>query len=412
MAGFDDAEVAKAASAYKEHGSERKAARALGLSKTAFHERLKQAAERGKLGFNPVLPGYELKRSSAQLDKAGKVEKEWVTQHKESGAAFQMPAGQVLKGVSAYVDADGRIRSQWIKTRTDSAAPELIEAIKAEFKEYDGKALVIRKPTAPTRSELLNVLAIADPHIGMLSWGEQTGADYDLNIARKRVLGTSTEVINSAPRARELLIANLGDWYHANDQRNVTPKSKHQLDVDGRWFKVLRTGVRLFIDIIETGLRRHDLVEVVNIPGNHDPEAAASLALALSCFYSRNKRVKIAFPADIYYRQFGATLLGCAHGDKAPPSRMAMAMAVDQREAWGRTAYHWFLYGHIHNDKLDTHGDVKVESFSTIADKDSHAFGGAWRSSQSLQLITLHKRRGPHGRVIRNIPPPSMRAAA
>jgi hypothetical protein len=129
-----------------------------------------------------------------------------------------------------------------------------------------------------------------------------------------------TEVIYAAPKARELLIANLGDWYHANDQRNVTPKSKHQLDVDGRWFKVLRTGVRLFIDIIEVGLRRHDRVEVVNIPGNHDPEAAASLALALSCFYSRNKRVKIAFPADIYYRQFGATLLGCAHGDKAPPS--------------------------------------------------------------------------------------------
>ncbi|WP_316234950.1 MULTISPECIES: hypothetical protein [unclassified Bradyrhizobium] len=404
-------DIERRAAAYKEHGSERKAARVLGISKTAMHESLKRAAERGLLGFKPVLPGYELKRSSAQLDDKGNVQKEWVTQHKESGPVYQMPAGQVLKGTSAFVDAEGRIRHQWIKTKADSVAPDLIEAIKAEFAAYDGRAPVIRKPAA-TERDLLNVLAIADPHVGMLSWGEQTGADYDLNIARKRVLGTSADVISAAPRARELLIANLGDWYHANDQRNVTPKSKHQLDVDGRWFKVLRTGVRLFIDIIEVGLRRHDLVEVVNIPGNHDPEAAAALALALSCFYSRNRRVKIAFPSDIYYRQFGATLLGCAHGDKAPPSRMAMAMAVDQREAWGRTAYHWFLYGHIHNDKVDTHGDVKVEAFSTIADKDSHAFGGAWRSAQSLQLITLHKRLGPHGRVIRNIPPPSMRAAA
>ncbi|WP_316234750.1 hypothetical protein [Bradyrhizobium sp. SZCCHNR1020] len=411
MTELSDAELAKAAAAYKEHGSERKAARALGLSKTAMHERVKRAAEKGLLGFKPVLPGYELKRSSAQLDKAGSVEKEWVTQHKESGPVFQMAPGQILKGASAFVDAEGRIRHQWIKTKADSAAPKLIEALKAEFSAYDGRAPIIRKP-ASTDRDLLNVLPIADPHIGMLSWGEQTGADYDLNIARKRVLSTSAEVMNRAPRARELLIANLGDWFHANDQRNVTPKSKHQLDVDGRWFKVLRTGVRLFIDVIELGLRRHELVEVVNIPGNHDPEAAAALALALSCFYSRNKRVKIAFPSDIYYRQFGATLLGCAHGDKAPPSRMAMAMAVDQREAWGRTAYHWFLYGHIHNEKVDTHGDVRVESFSTIADKDSHAFGGAWRSSQSLQLITLHKKDGPEGRVIRNIPPPSMRRAA
>ena len=399
----------KAAEAYAAaNKSKRAAARALGLPRTTFLHHLHRAAERGMLGFTPVLPGYEVKRSSAQFDADGEVQKEWVTQHKASGPAFAMPAGQVLKGVSAFVDGEGRIRHQWIKTRADSVAPDLIRAIKAEFDAYDGCAPVIRAPAATDR-DLLNVLAIADPHVGMLSWGEQTGADYDLNIARKRVLAKASEVIGAAPKAREILIANLGDWYHANDQRNVTPKSKHQLDVDGRWFKVLRTGVRLFIDIIELGLRRHERVEVVNIPGNHDPEAAASLALALSCFYSRNKRVTIAFPADIYYRQFGATLLGCAHGDKAPPSRMAMAMAVDQRQAWGKTAYHWFLYGHIHKDKSDTHGDVKVESFSTIADKDSHAFGGAWRSAQSLQLITLHRKLGPHGRVIRNIPPPGMR---
>ena len=59
--------------------------------------------------------------------------------------------------------------------------------------------------------------------------------------------------------------------------------------------------------------------------------------------------------------------------------------------------------------QADTHGDVKVESFSTIADKDNHAFGGAWRSAQSLQVITLHKRTGPHSRNFVNIPPPSMR---
>jgi hypothetical protein len=121
---------------------------------------------------------------------------------------------------------------------------------------------------------------------------------------------------------------------------------------------------------------------VVNIPGNHDPEATPALALALGEFYSRNKRVKIAFPSDIYYRQFGATLLGCAHGDKAPPSRLAMAMAVDEREAWGETAYHWFLCGHIHKDKARHHRRCRVEVFSTIADKDNHAAGGAWRSAQ------------------------------
>jgi hypothetical protein len=408
MAESNDAEIAQAASAYKAHGSERKAASALGISKTTLHDRLKRAAEQGSLGFKPLLPGYELKRSSAQLDAKGNVEKEWVTQHKESGPAFKMPAGQILKGVSAFVDGEGRIRHQWIKTKTDSVAPAMIEACLAEFKAYRGRAVIVPPPRRVDHA-LMNVIPIADPHNGMLSWAPQTGADYDLRIARERLLDKASDVLGRVDRAREALIANLGDWYHANDQRNVTPKSKHQLDVDGRWFKVLQAGVGVFRSIIDMSLAKHERVEVVNIPGNHDPEAACALALALGEFYARNKRVKVAFPADIYYRQFGNTLLGCAHGDKAPPSRMAMAMAVDQREAWGKTAYHWFLYGHIHKDKADTHGDVRVESFSTIADKDNHAFGGAWRSAQALQAITLHKRDGEVSRYRVNIPPPSMR---
>jgi hypothetical protein len=405
---MNDEEIKRRAAAYKEHGSERKAARALGISKTAMHDAVKLAAEKGFLGFKPVLPGYELKRSSAQLGAGGEVQKEWVTQHKASGPAFAMPAGQVLKGVSAFVDADGRIRQQWIKTRTDSAAPELIQALKAEFAAYRGRAKIVPPPRRVER-DLLAVYPIADPHIGMLSWKPQTGADYDLKIATERMLDCASTLIGRTDRAREGLIANLGDWYHMNDQRNVTPKSHHQLDADGRWFKVQQAGVRVFRSIIDMALAKHERVEVVNIPGNHDPEAAGALALALSGFYDRNHRVKIAFPADIYYRRFGATLLGCAHGDKLPPARMAMAMAVDEREAWGATAYHWFMFGHIHKDTLNTVGDVRVESFSTLADKDNHAAGGGWRSAQSLQSIVLHKRNGEDNRQRVNIPPPSMR---
>jgi hypothetical protein len=284
----------------------------------------------------------------------------------------------------------------------------MIQALKAEFAAYRGRAKIVPPPRRVER-DLLAVYPIADPHIGMLSWKPQTGADYDLKIATERMLDCASTLIGRTDRAREALIANLGDWYHMNDQRNVTPKSHHQLDADGRWFKVQQAGVRVFRSIIDMALSKHEIVEVVNIPGNHDPEAAGALALALAGFYERNRRVKIAFPADIYYRRFGATLLGCAHGDKLPPARMAMAMAVDEREAWGATAYHWFMFGHIHKDTLNTVGDVRVESFSTLADKDNHAAGGGWRSAQSLQSIVLHKRSGEDNRQRVNIPPPSMR---
>lgn len=408
---ISDEVAQRAASLYEKHGGKvRPAAREMGCDRSTFRNRLKRAAERGMMPTEPVMPGYEIKRTTAEYDETGAVKKEWVTQHKEGGQPFAMPAGQILKGVSAYVDGDGRVRYQWIKTKNDTVAPVLIEALKAEFAAYRGRAKLVPPPRRVDR-DLLAVYPIADPHIGMLSWRPQTGADYDLKIATERMLDSAASIVAKADRAREALIVNLGDWYHANDQRNVTPRSQHQLDVDGRWFKVQRAGVRVFRSIIDMALAKHERVEVVNIPGNHDPEAGAALALALDGFYERNPRVKVAFPADIYYRRFGNTLLGAAHGDKLPPARMAMAMAVDAREAWGATAYHWFMFGHIHKDKLDTIGDVRVEAFSTIANKDNHAAAGGWRSAQSLQVITLHRRDGEESRYRVNIPPPPSRAA-
>ncbi|WP_022721614.1 oxidoreductase [Rhodopseudomonas sp. B29] len=408
MQSLSDEQCRRAAAAQAEHRSERKAAAALGLPRSTFKLHLHRAAERGMLGFKPVLPGFAIKQIATNRNGDGGTKSEWIQQRKESGDKFEIPSGQILKGISAYVDDEGRWRSGWIKTRTDSAAPELIGALKAEFEAYRGRAHIVPAPRR-TERDLLAVYPIADPHIGMLSWRPQTGADYDLKIASERMLDCASSIVAKADRAREATIINLGDWYHANDQRNVTPKSKHQLDVDGRWFKVQRAGVRVFRSIIDMALAKHERVEVVNIPGNHDPEAGAALALALSGFYERNRRVKITFPADLYYRRFGNTLFGAAHGDKLTPGRMAMAMAVDQREAWGATAYHWFLFGHIHKDKLDTIGDVRVEAFSTIADKDNHAAGGGWRSAQALQVITLHRRNGEDSRQRVNIPPPSMR---
>jgi hypothetical protein len=55
---------------------------------------------------------------------------------------------------------------------------------------------------------------------------------------------------------------------------------------------------------------------------------------------------------------------------------------------------------------------VRVESFSTIADKDNHAAGGGWRSAQALQTITPHVRDGEVSRHRVNIPPPGMRPAS
>lgn len=48
------------------HGSERKAAKASGLSRSTFQHHLRWAAERGMTGAKPVLPGFAINQASVQ----------------------------------------------------------------------------------------------------------------------------------------------------------------------------------------------------------------------------------------------------------------------------------------------------------------------------------------------------------
>lgn len=406
MTRLSDDTLRRTLAAKAEHKTVSATARALGYQRSTVRDHEHEAARRGLLGFKPVLPGFEIKQTSTQKDDAGNVEKEWIQQRPARGEKFALPPGHIVKGISARADADGNVFDQWIKTKLDNAIPDLVAALTAVFKAYKGKARPAARPVANLAS-LLSVYPIADLHLGMQAWRRETGEAYDLSIAIRRAKSMIAQLVAQAPASRTALILNLGDWQHNDDQRNATPRSHHQLDVDSRYPKILAAGVELMIELIELAKRRHAHVIVRNLPGNHDPHASVALTLALKFFYARDKRVTIDDdPGEFFFHRFGATLIGAHHGHKAKPDRLAMAMAVNRREDWGATHYHQFFFGHIHHETAKEVGDVRVESFQTIAGKDAHAAGGAYVSGKSLVSVTIHRRDGEIGRHRVNIAPP------
>jgi hypothetical protein len=398
-----DAQCREAAALYAEHKSKEKAARAIDLSPKAFRHRLARAAERGFCGTEPVLPGFAISQTTAKYDKDGKLSAEYVQQRRAPGEAFTLLAGHIVKGESALVDAEGRTKVKWIKTKTDTATPDLVAALTATFKAYKGRAKLIGAPRRTAR-DLLCVYPIADQHVGLLSWHRETGENYDLKIGIARLRESMLRLVAQSPAADRAVILNLGDWQHNDDRKNMTPKSGNILDVDGRYVKVLEAGVRLMMDCIELALQKHRRVLVVNIEGNHDPHASIALTLALQNFYRRNPRVEIApAPSPFFFHRFGAVLIGATHGHRLKPADMAMTLAVRRRADWGATKFHYFYFGHIHHETAKEVGDVRVESFQTLAAKDAHASGAGYNSGQSLTAITHHRRDGEIGRHRINI---------
>lgn len=392
--------------AYEANGlNQVKTSEALGISRGALQQSLKMAARRGLVGTSPVLPGYEIKKTSTQLGPNGELQREWIQQAPEAGAEFSVPAGHMVRGVSALVDANNRVVQQWIKTKEETQT-DLIAAIKEEFAQYKGAAKLV-KPPKETLSDLMQVYPVCDPHIGMLSWAPETGQSNDLKIGVDRVDSGLQRLISLAPPAETAVIIQTGDFLHADSQSNATPASGHQLDVDGRAHKVKLAGVQLLRRSIDYALQKHSRVIVKNLKGNHDPESAAWLNISLGLFYSNEPRVEIDLVDgnnDIWLHLFGVNYIGATHGHTMKPERMAMVMADDNPEYWGASKYRWMIFGHIHHETVKEVGSVRCESFRQPVPKDAYAHSHGYRAGNSMSAVTLHKTDGEIGRHKINFP--------
>lgn len=304
------------------------------------------------------------------------------------------PAGHKVKGVSTLYNPKGDVIAQWVKTRSDGPdLDEVIGSIRAAFDDYQGTAEPSFAPEV-TDSELVTVYPLADLHLGLLAWGKETGDDWDLTIADAEIRRSMSRLVASSPRSSVAVVLGLGDLLHADNYDNQTSRSKHKLDVDGRYPKVLQTATKLLLHVIDLALERHEVVIVRLIPGNHDDVSAIAVTNALATRFDGHERVKVdTDPGRFWWWRFGKVFLGAAHGDMAKMRELPLIMASRRPEDWGATTHRMVFTGHIHHrEKLNARefGDVDVESFNSPAGKDAWQYGAGFVSKRSVHSITFH----------------------
>jgi hypothetical protein len=399
--------------------SHKSVSQALGIGESTLGHRLREAARRGILAAPPLPedaqppPGFVVARHSATYDGDGNLKSHSVQTKPEPGETYEIPAGHTVKGESALLDPDGRVLAKWVKTREDGRG-DFAAALEQALERFTGAAPAIATPRQ-AEDDLLTVYPIPDLHLGMYAWAPEAGEDYDVDIAVRAATQSVQALVSQSRPSRHAVLLGLGDYFHANSGRNATPQSGHQLDVDGRWMKVKTAGAELAIALTEMLARRHQDVEVVFLPGNHDPDAAVGLTVALSLFYRKHARIRVnTTPAIAWYRLHGRTLLGATHGHTMKPDRMALMLAADRPQEWGHASHRHFFFGHVHHESAKEVGAVRVESFSTPAAKDAYAAAGGWRSARAMTAITFHGTDGEIGRhrVSIGTPRPRVRVRA
>jgi hypothetical protein len=325
----------------------------------------------------------------------------------EHGMTQLVPDGYHVKGVSTLF-VDGAIRAQWVKSQKDNE--EKLQEFESVIRERlaNMRPLKQRAWKAPKilSSDLLPAYVISDAHVGMYAWKEESGDDWDLPIARKMITGAVEWLVDKAPATDECLIINLGDYFHSDNLENRTTRGGHALDVDTRWPKVVDVGVDALVRCIDFALSKHKVVNVIIMPGNHDPHAGIMLNIAMQKAFQNNPRVVFdKSPAVYRYFRFGNTLLGTTHGDRRVSDKeLPLIMANDRPQDWGASKYrHWYI-GHVHHRVVDepTGSNCTVEKFRIMAGRDAHHAGEGYRAGRDMQAIIHHREYGEGSRIMVN----------
>jgi hypothetical protein len=359
--------------AVEKHGSHRGAAKALGVDASSIsHSMVALKKKAAKMGYSPA---HAMTRP--------------------------VPDGFIAGRVSTNYKADGTIGQQWVIATADKERQA--EIMRAAF---DAMAEDLpRLPAIPYKggandADLLNCYVITDFHMGALSWSPETGADWDIDIAEQTLVAWFARAIEQSPNAKTALFAQISDLLHWDGFDAVTPASKHLLDADTRFPKLVRVAIRVLRRIIDMLLAKHEKLHIIMADANHDPVSQVWLREWIAVLYENNRRVTVdTSPSPYNAYEFGNVALFAHHGHKRNVGNVSEVFASQFREMFGRTKYAYAHMGHLHHVDVKENNLMIVEQHRTLAAPDAYSARGGWLSGRDAKVITYHKEFGEVGRL-------------
>lgn len=270
---------------------------------------------------------------------------------------------------------------------------------------------VINPPFNPTPPDHISfdLIPIPDLHSGLLCDPEITGSDYNTKIAGTRVFSWASTLMHNAEkgRPRTLVIGVIGDITHADDQENVTRKSKNPLDVDSRYGETFIRTVRSLVQVVDLAACLYDSVVIYILHGNHDPNTAHAIRASLIMRYSETEGVSVVENTrgtQCFVKDRNMIVL--SHGHEVGFKNGLAYVSNLYPEEWGKTRHRFLHLGHIHQAKkgdpspsaISTAGALQIEYHPPVASPDAYSidnFGGA---RSGMTLIRYSKQFGEHSR--------------
>ena len=352
------------------HGSQAKAATALGINHRGLERTLKRAKE--------------------QAARQG-----WSPQH---NYVHSVPSTHIVKGVSTFYDEDGNPIRQWVKSGLKKESQEaslqaFADALAEDLPKY--KSLPY-KPIKDLPAQL-TAYVIGDAHIGMKVTKERTGdSDWNLETAERVTVGAVKKLIDASGPTEVGVMIQLGDFGHADSLHNTTSSGQNHMDMDGDYGDSVAAQVRVYRRCIDMLLANHNKVIIVQVRGNHDSSTSRCMNIMLQAFMASESRLEVRDNASKWQHvEWGNNLLITHHGDRMKPQRAFEHIVGSLSKEWGRCNFKHLIMGHVHHHNSIELAGMECETFQALPAPDAwHSDSGFTGAKRTMSAIVYDKQLG------------------
>lgn len=303
------------------------------------------------------------------------------TSYHEQGAKIKLP-GKNAGHYHVTKPLHG-MRIQWalkdesLKKTLDSLVSQIsLKDFKVEKINVDGRRLSVEP-------------MITDLHLGKIGFNPDTmdfnwtlqDAARELNAAIDFFL-SQIEVSDIA----EFVVPIGNDFLNVDNSSNQTRRGTPQMSGDF-WHNVFRFGKQLAIAKVER-LAEIAPVKVYMVKGNHDEDSVFTLGEVISAYFKAHPNVTVTNnPVQRNYHEFGANMIGFAHGHEFNMAKAMQTMATDEPIMFGRTKFRSYHFGHLHQNRInkvlnlaikEEHFGVDVEICPSMSPMDAYHYHNAF----------------------------------
>lgn len=338
------AQQQEAIDAVAQHGSQRAAARALGINGKSLRSRLERAAR-----WEEADPA--LKNAANAIGTNFIPRRAWTKTDKHGNTTYSVES--VAEGV-------------------EDDKPSPLELMREAFNDIPKTPAII----APPVKELGKVALFphGDWHFGSYVTADQAGADYNREIAMDRLNGGFAKCMGAIQPCETAIILNNGDFHHADmDNRDATPRHGHRLKVEGTSHENIRLTTHASIGLIDLALKKHGNIIYRANPGNHDENVPSALGLALAIRYANEPRVTVEDTENhtwVFHK--GQLFIATNHGHGQPPAKFAPNLPTRYPDQFGKSRGWYYISSHFHNREDVTVNGIRCIRLPALCAIDGH----------------------------------------